>query len=274
MTKRIARASRDDAEKVTYFLETKRPAACNLVERINILLGLFQSTDAPKSRGGTHHEYYEQREWRIGHVFGPHTHTSWLDVMRGADEEAVALAQLLGIVNPCFFDQARLKDSAVLRGLSEPDNESRYSFFDFVTEVICPSTGGGGGRGAGFRGWLSQSGGVGRVVGRGEAWRQTRGRCGVHAGEGGAVTLCEVGLLDWLRVVLMPLAVAGLGYVVKVCVDRLERQRTLFDVATTWRIEVFRDLSSQLNDIYCYFTYQGNWLEFSPHQMTEEEASL
>ena len=87
------------------------------------------------------------------------------------------------------------------------------------------------------------------------------------------MTFCESCLLEWLRVVLMPVTVAGLGYVGKVCVDKIDRRRTLFDVATTWRIEVFRELTGQLNDIYCYFTYEGNWLELSPDQATERKRA-
>ena len=80
--------------------------------------------------------------------------------------------------------------------------------------------------------------------------------------------LCESCLLDWLRVVLMPLAIVALGYVIKLCVDRRERERMLFGVATAWRVEVFREFTVRLNDIYCYFTYQGSWLEMSPDQAT------
>ena len=87
------------------------------------------------------------------------------------------------------------------------------------------------------------------------------------------VTICGSSLLEWLRVVMMPLAIAGLGYIVKVCVDKIERRRTLFEVATAWRIEVFRELTNKLNDIYCYFNYQGNWLELSPQQATDRKRA-
>ena len=137
---RIADASPEDAERVAYLLETKRPAACNLVERMDILLGFFQSADAPESRNGRQHEYYDQREWRIGHAFGPHVNGSWLAEDRGGDEEAVMLGRYLRTRNPCFFDDERLKSSAILRGLAQPDELNRRSFFDFVTEVICPDT--------------------------------------------------------------------------------------------------------------------------------------
>ena len=138
--KRIADASPCDAETVAYFLETKRPAACNLVERMDILLGFFQSADAPESRNGRQHEYYEQREWRIGHAFGPHVNASWLTDDRRGDDEAVMLGKYLQTTNPCFFDDERLKSSAILRGLVQPDEKNRRFFFDFVTEFICPDT--------------------------------------------------------------------------------------------------------------------------------------
>ena len=137
---RISRVSPADAEKVAYLLETKRPPACNVVERLNILLGFFQSTDAPKSGSGTQHEYYEQREWRIGHAHGPHVETSWLDEMPSPRDEARVLRRRLRAMNRCFFDSTRLRNSAVLHGLAKRDDENRQSFFEFVTEVICPST--------------------------------------------------------------------------------------------------------------------------------------
>ena len=134
----IAKASPLDAENVAQLLETRRPAACNLVERLSILLAFFQSTDAPASEGATLHDYYEQREWRIAHVFGIHLRTSWLADKRCADYPATVLRRRLQSINPCFFKSTCLEDSAVLRGLRQPDERMRLSFFDFVKEVICP----------------------------------------------------------------------------------------------------------------------------------------
>ena len=135
---RIQKAKPEEADIVAALLETRRPAACNLVERINIVLGFFQAVDAPPARGGHQHEYYEQREWRIGHVFGPHVLGTWLKQNSSGDHRQAALRQRLHSQNPCFFDSERLEHSAVLHGLAVADTEGRQSFFDFVTEVICP----------------------------------------------------------------------------------------------------------------------------------------
>lgn len=135
---RIATATPRDAEKVALLLETRRPAACNLVERMDILLGFFQSTDAPESQSGHEHRYYEQREWRIGHAFGPHVNGSWLAQDRADDQSAVYFGRYLRSRDPCFFTDDRLRSSAILRGLAQPDELNRRSFFDFVSEVVCP----------------------------------------------------------------------------------------------------------------------------------------
>ena len=78
-------------------------------------------------------------------------------------------------------------------------------------------------------------------------------------------------LFDWLRLAtstLTPLSIAGLGILAKVYADGLERRRMLFEVEARWRIEVFRELLSRLNQTYCYFTYQGDWLSMSPDDAT------
>ena len=106
---------------------------------MDILLGFFQSTDAPEAKSGQEHGYYEQREWRIGHTFGPHIDGSWLTEDRADDQSAVEFGRYLRSRDPCFFTEDRLRGTAILRGLSQPDELNRRSFFDFVTEVVCPS---------------------------------------------------------------------------------------------------------------------------------------
>lgn len=77
----------------------------------------------------------------------------------------------------------------------------------------------------------------------------------------------ESSLMDWLRLatdMAMPLALFGLGFLAKTYADRLERRRRLFEVESAWRLEVFRELLSHLNNIFCYYTYQGDWRSMSP----------
>lgn len=78
-------------------------------------------------------------------------------------------------------------------------------------------------------------------------------------------------LLEWLRLVAdvaVPLALFGLGLLTKRYLETLVRRRKLFEVESMWRIEVFKELIPRLNDIFCYFTYQGDWRLSSPETIT------
>ena len=86
-------------------------------------------------------------------------------------------------------------------------------------------------------------------------------------------SLCESCLVDWVGAVLMPGVICILGFLAKRYADTLERRRLVFDVASKWRVEVFRELTQYLNDLYCYFTYQGRWLELSPADATERKRA-
>lgn len=79
-------------------------------------------------------------------------------------------------------------------------------------------------------------------------------------------------LLEWLGLlvdVLTPLVLGILGWRAHAYVDRLTRLRGLAEVESAWRLEVFRDLVGNLNSIFCYFTYQGDWKSMSPEDATE-----
>lgn len=82
----------------------------------------------------------------------------------------------------------------------------------------------------------------------------------------------ELCFIDWMNVAIdlfVPLVVVVIaGFVSKRYVDRLERRRLLFHIRSTWRTEVFRELQVNLNNIFCYFTYQGNWRAMSPDDAT------
>ena len=89
---------------------------------------------------------------------------------------------------------------------------------------------------------------------------------------------CAADLVDWLGLLVdwlglladmsIPLVLCWLGFRAHKYVDKLTRYRRLSEAESMWRLEVFRELQSKLNDIFCYFTYQGNWSSMSPDDAT------
>ena len=76
---------------------------------------------------------------------------------------------------------------------------------------------------------------------------------------------------EWLQLgaeVLTPLVLFCLGIYAKIFADRIEERRGLKDIQNAWRLDVVRNLLPYLNDIYCFFTYQGNWRLMSPDDAT------
>ena len=136
------------ARKIALALDTDREPAWNLVGWIDILFGLFQSVDRRGSSGKYGHEFYEQREWRIGQLFGPHVLCSRLNAevsgldgcaaLSGMEREGLRAA--LKYLDPVFFTDERLDGSGMLWGTADSDGNKDAPFFSFVEEVICPKS--------------------------------------------------------------------------------------------------------------------------------------
>lgn len=137
--KRIGKVSASAARAAVDLLDTDRLPAWNLVDWIDATLDLFQTADSRTTLGSL--AYYQQREWRIVRLFAPHLrcyrlssdHT--LDGIAAMDRaDQIQLRERLQYLNRDFFTDERLDDSAILIGTD------RKPFFDFVQEIICPST--------------------------------------------------------------------------------------------------------------------------------------
>ena len=86
----------------------------------------------------------------------------------------------------------------------------------------------------------------------------------------------ETVLIAWLGLVadgLTPILLAWLGFRVHAYVDRLTRRRYYSEVESRWRLETFRELVVNLNRLYCYFTYQGDWLSMTPDDATASKRT-
>ena len=69
-------------------------------------------------------------------------------------------------------------------------------------------------------------------------------------------------LHDWLSLAvdaLTPIAVVLIGFLAKRYADRLQQRRDLASIRTRWRIEVARELLDELNILYQFFNYNGEW---------------
>ena len=87
----------------------------------------------------------------------------------------------------------------------------------------------------------------------------------------------DAGAVAWLGLgvdILTPLVLWVLGLRVQKFAHRLERQRWFAEAGAEWRIGVFRELLPNLNDVYCYFTYQGRWMAMTPDDATTAKRAV
>ena len=145
--RRIDQVDRRKAREAVDLLDTDRGPAWSLVDLIDITLNLFQTADS-KNSGGLlrQHAYYQQREWRIVRLFNPCLRCQRLGFELELDgieamppDERRDLRKRLTEINPGFFNDSRLENSAILRGMSDHDGAKATDFFEFVEEIICPS---------------------------------------------------------------------------------------------------------------------------------------
>lgn len=144
--RRIDRVNHQKAREAVDLLDTDRGPAWSLVDLIDITLNLFQTADSKDSDGLRQHAYYQQREWRIVQLFNPFLRCQRLGsgfeldgIAAMTPDERRDLRKRLTELNPGFFNESRLENSAILRGTSDRDDAKATDFFEFVEEIICPS---------------------------------------------------------------------------------------------------------------------------------------
>lgn len=87
----------------------------------------------------------------------------------------------------------------------------------------------------------------------------------------------DVSLFDWVELIAnvsTPVAIFVLGFFAMHYAHRLEQRRIFVQVESEWRLEVFRKLIENLNDLYCYYTYQGNWRMMTPYDATNSKRNV
>jgi hypothetical protein len=129
-----------EARLVAKFFDTDRVPAWNLVDVIDTILHFFQTTDAKDAVGSL--AYFQQREWRIGRLHGPHVRCYPLGPKRASNDtddgsampakERNELREALKKIDHQQFSPARLDRRAIL--MSSDDKP----FFDHVAEMIIP----------------------------------------------------------------------------------------------------------------------------------------
>lgn len=143
VAKTIEETSIQDARFALRFFDTDRPPAWNLVDWIDGILDFCQTADSDKLDGSL--SYYQQREWRIIHLFSHAVHVhrlgslSWLD---GSAEmparERKRLIKSLKAKNSKFFTNERIEGCSLLQGARFEGRD--VPFFDFIREIVCPSS--------------------------------------------------------------------------------------------------------------------------------------
>ena len=144
---RIDQVDRRKARNAVDLLDTDRGPAWSLVDLIDITLNLFQTADSKYTSGlPRQHAYYQQREWRIVRLFNPCLRCQRLGsefeldgVEAMTPDERQDLRRRLAKLNPEFFNEDLLENSAILRGTSDRGGAKATDFFEFIEEIICPS---------------------------------------------------------------------------------------------------------------------------------------
>ncbi len=73
---------------------------------------------------------------------------------------------------------------------------------------------------------------------------------------------------------LTPVVVLLLGIWISRLARRLEELQWANRTIVEWRIKVYDEVATLLNDLVCYFTFVGNWKELNPHQVVSLKRDL
>lgn len=80
--------------------------------------------------------------------------------------------------------------------------------------------------------------------------------------------------LPYLQALVIPLALALLGYFINRSIKRLEFSQWTNQRLVQKRLELFDVVAPALNDLYCFFQFVGNWKELTPPAMIELKRSV
>ena len=83
-------------------------------------------------------------------------------------------------------------------------------------------------------------------------------------------------LHDWLSLAvdaLTPITVVLIGMLAKRYADRQEQRRDMATLRTQWRLEIARELLEELNILYRFFTYVGDWRDIDLDRATRAKRN-
>jgi hypothetical protein len=90
----------------------------------------------------------------------------------------------------------------------------------------------------------------------------------------GASTWNSLEVAKLLVSALTPVAVVSLGLWVNRLSRRLEASQWANQAIVEWRMKIYDELASRLNDLLCYFTFVGNWKELTPPEIVNIKRVL
>lgn len=73
---------------------------------------------------------------------------------------------------------------------------------------------------------------------------------------------------------LTPVVILLLGIWISRLARRLEELQWANRTIVEWRIKVYDEVSTLINDLVCYYTFVGNWKEFNPPQVVSLKRDL
>jgi len=74
--------------------------------------------------------------------------------------------------------------------------------------------------------------------------------------------------------ILTPLVVLIVGVWIKSVMLKMESKQWVNHSLMEWKIKLFEKVAPRLNDIYCYYTYIGDWKNFSPPDILQRKREL
>ncbi len=77
-----------------------------------------------------------------------------------------------------------------------------------------------------------------------------------------------------LIAIINPIILLGIGWFVNKRLKEIDQSQWRNQKIIEKRIEIYSELAPLFNDLFCYFTYVGNWKEFSPKEIIAHKRTI
>lgn len=74
--------------------------------------------------------------------------------------------------------------------------------------------------------------------------------------------------------IITPVVITFIGFRMNSIFHKLEKSQWVNKTIIEWKIKVYEQITPEVNDIYCFFMYVGNWSNISPLEVIEKKRNL